>query len=86
MANALDQMELVELYGAASELEAHRIVLLLEEDAVEALARATTVSSFPAAGESQHLILVRTADVERARALIEMIRGDGAISTAGTFL
>lgn len=79
-----DADDLIELYAAQGAIEADRIVLLLAEDGVEALARATTVSSFPTA--AQHLILVRGADRERARATIENARREGAISHGGEWL
>lgn len=78
--------DLVEIYGAATSVEADRIVLLLEEDGIEAIARATTNSSFPAPAESHYLVCVREPARERARALIEAARRDGAISEAGAFL
>jgi hypothetical protein len=79
-----DAEDLVELYAAQGAIEADRIVLLLAEDGVEGLARATTVSAFPTSGA--HLILVRGADRERARATIENARREGAISVGGEWL
>lgn len=78
--------DLVEIYGAATSMEADRIVLLLDEDGIEAIARETTMSSFPAPAESHYLVSVREPQRERARALIEAARRDGAISENGSFL
>lgn len=78
--------ELVEIYGAASQVEADRIVLLLDEDELEAIARATTATSFPSPSDAHYLICVRTPDETKARAIIEAARRDGAISEQGAFL
>lgn len=77
--------ELVEVYGAASSVEADRIVLLLEEEEIDAIVRATTASSFPSPAAAHHLVCVRGSDQERARHLIEAARRDGAISEDGAF-
>jgi hypothetical protein len=79
-----DADDLIELYASTIAVEADRIVLLLAEDGIEALARATTMSSFPTA--AQHLILVRAGDRDRARATIENARREGAISEGGDWL
>lgn len=81
---ALDREDLIELYAPASQVEAERIVLLLEEDGVEGLARATSSSSFPTA--SQHLILVRAGDREKARKTIDDARREGVITDGGEWL
>jgi hypothetical protein len=78
--------DLVEIYGAASSVEADRLVLLLEEEGIEAISRATTMSSFPSPAESSYLVCIRSSERERARALIEAARRDGAISEDGAFL
>jgi hypothetical protein len=76
----------VELYAASSQLEASRIVLMLDEDGVDSIARATTMTSFPAGGSSQHLVLVRFEDRVRARLMIDAARRESAITTNGEFL
>lgn len=81
---ALDHEDLVEIYAAATSIEAERLVLMLEEDGVEALARATTISSFPTAG--QHLILVRAGDREKALVTIRDARREGVVSEGGAWL
>jgi hypothetical protein len=83
---AIDQDEVVELYAASSEIEATRIVLLLDEDGVDAVSRTTTMTSFPSGGTSQYLILIRYRDRVRARLLIEAARRDQAITMDGEFL
>ena len=81
---ATDHMDLIELYGAKNAIEADRIGLILDDNDVEHAIRATTSPSFPTS--SSHLVLVRDADRERARAAIEGARTDGVISSDGTFL
>jgi hypothetical protein len=79
--------DIVEIYGAATSLEADRIVLLLEEEGIEAIAReASMSSSFPSPAEAHYLICVREPEKPKARELIEAARKDGAISDAGAFL
>lgn len=78
--------DLVEIYAASSAVEADRIVLLLDEDGIESIARETTMSSFPSPAECSHLILVREASRTQARTLLEAARRDGAISESGAFL
>ncbi|MBM4279824.1 MAG: hypothetical protein FJ137_03440 [Deltaproteobacteria bacterium] len=79
-----DADDLIELYAAANAIEADRLVLLLADDGVEALARATTMSSFPASG--QQLILVRGVDRARARTTIDNARREGVIADGGDWL
>lgn len=79
-----DVDDLIELYAAPSQLEADRIVLLLGEDGIEALARATTMTSFPTDGT--WLVQVKGADVPQAYKVIAEARRDGAISDRGEFL
>jgi hypothetical protein len=84
--SALDLQDLIELYAASSAVEADRLVLLLDEDGIEAIARATTMSSFPAASDAGHLVCVRAGDRARAKQVIEAARADGAVTLHGTFL
>lgn len=82
----LDAQDLIEIYGAKNVMEADRLVLLLEEDGIEAIQRATTMSSFPTASEAHYLVCVREEQRARAVELIEAARRDGAVSTDGAFL
>ena len=84
MTTTVTNEDLLEIYAASSSLEAERLVLLLGEDGVEALARATTGSSFPSA--SQHLILVKSSDRAQALKTINDARREGAISVRGELL
>ena len=80
----LDNEDLLEIYAAATSIEAERLVMLLSEDGIEALARATTISSFPAGG--QHLILVKGSDREKATKTIADARREGVVSSQGEML
>ncbi|OGQ12634.1 MAG: hypothetical protein A2138_27085 [Deltaproteobacteria bacterium RBG_16_71_12] len=82
----LDAQDLVEIYGAKNVMEADRLVSLLGDEDIEAIYRATTMSSFPTAVEAHYLVCVRADDRARAVELIEAARNDGAISTDGAFL
>lgn len=79
----LDTEELIELYAAPEQLEADRIIQMLAEDGVEALARVTASSTFPVEGAV--FVLVAAHDVDKARATIENARREGAISDGGEF-
>ena len=78
--------DLVEIYASAGALEADRIVLLLEDAGIDAIARESTMSSFPSPAEASHLILVREPQKAQARALLESARRAGAIGETGAFL
>jgi hypothetical protein len=78
--------DLVELYAAATRVEADRIVLLLEEDGVEAMARETTMTSFPSPAEAHVLVLVRSGDRDKAKATVEAAVREGAVSEGGQLL
>lgn len=75
--------DLVEVYAASNQLEADRLVLLLQDDGVEALARATTMSSFPTTGA--WLVQVRFGDLATAKKVIAAARSEGAVSDRGEF-
>lgn len=79
-----DADDLIELYAATSQLEADRLVLLLKDDGIEALARATTMTSFPTTGA--WLVQVRFGDLASARKIIGAARTEGAVSDRGEFL
>ena len=78
-----DTEELIELYAAADQLEADRIAMMLGQDGVEAIARATGSSAFPTEGAV--FVLVGAHDVDKARATIENARREGAITDGGEF-
>ena len=75
--------DLVELYAAATRVEGDRLVLLLDEDGVEAIVRETTMSSFPSPADAHVLLLVRAGDKQKARGTIEAAIRDGAVSEGG---
>jgi|GEM_PF-1500191 len=82
-AMTMEAEDLIELYAATNQLEADRLVLLLAEDGIEAIPRATTMTSFPTSGA--WLILVAESAAEAARAVITSARLAGAISDLGEF-
>ena len=86
MPSQTDALDIVEIYAAASSLEADRIVLLLQEDGIEAMARGTTASSFPSQVEGAYLILVTENLADAACKAIESARAEEAISDKGAFL
>jgi hypothetical protein len=79
----LEAEDLIELYAAPNQLEADRLVLLLAEDGIEAIPRATTMTSFPTSGT--WLNVVAASAVTDARRIITTARAEGVISTGGAF-
>lgn len=78
--------DLVEIYAAGSEVEADRIVLLLEEEQVEAHKRETSVPVFPGAGSHRHLIVVFEKDRQTAVDSIKKAIEDQVLPNDGSFL
>ena len=76
--------DLLEVYSAPNQLEADRLVLMLAEDGVEAITRATTMSSFPVTGSV--LLVVPADDAEKARKIIGNARREGAVTDRGELL
>ena len=84
--NPLDQIHLVEVYAAASEMGADRVVLMLEDDGIVAQKRESSVAGFPAASTQRHLVIVSAQDKERAQALIRRAIDDEVLPGDGSFL
>jgi len=78
--------DIVELYAAGSSVEADRIVLLLDEEGIEAQRRETSVPVFPAISNARHLITVLAHDKDRATEVIKRAIDDEILVADGTFL
>lgn len=81
----LTDEDIVEIYAAGSDVEADRIVLLLEEQGVDAQRRETSVPVFPGA-TYRHLITVLAHDREKSVTAIRQAIEDGILPADGTFL
>jgi len=85
--NPLDDMTLVEVYAAGSHIGVDRIVMMLEDEGIEALAREITVAEFPAAASERFLVTVPTTEKERSANIIKQAITDGVLpGDTGTFL
>lgn len=84
--NPMDQMDLTEVYAASSAMGAERIVLLLQDDGVDASLRESSVTGFPTVSTARHLIIVPSPEAERARSLIRTAIEDEVLPGEGTFL
>lgn len=84
-AHPLTDEDIVEIYAAGSDVEADRIVLLLEEQGVEAQRRETSVPVFPGATH-RHLITVFAHERDKSLAAIRQAIEDNILPADGTFL
>lgn len=84
--NPLDEMDLVEIYAAASEMGADRIVLMLQDEGVDAVKRESSVAQLPTTSTQRHLVIVPAPDKERAQALIRRAIEDEVLPGDGSFL
>lgn len=84
---SLDNMDLADVYAAASAVGAERVVLILREVGVDAESRESSVAGFPAAGTARHLIVVpghqraQAVDVIRQAIEDEILPGEGTLLT-----
>lgn len=84
--NPLDEMDLAEVYAAGSAMEANRLVLLLQDEGIEAMSRESSVSKFPSTATQSYLITAPAPDKARAQALIKQAIADEIVPADGTFL
>jgi hypothetical protein len=84
--NLLDDESLVEVYAAASEVDARRMVLVLLDEGIEAQTREMSVPEFPTAGTARHLITVFQKDLNMAKNIIAKAVEDEIIAPTGAFL
>lgn len=82
----LERAETVDIYAAANELEAKRIVVILADVDVPSQIFRPQVSQLPSLGDSHFVIAVPHAEKERAVRLINDARNDAVISNTGLFL
>jgi hypothetical protein len=78
--------DVLEIYAAGSDVEADRILLMLNDEGVEAHRRETSVPMVPAAGSARYLITVFSSDADKARAVLKQAIADDILPKDGTFL
>jgi hypothetical protein len=84
--NPLDDLEIAEIYAAGGAMEADRLVLLLQDEGIEAMNQMTSVSKFPSTATQRFLITAPAPDKQRAQALIKRAIDDEIVPADGTFL
>lgn len=76
----------VDIYAAAGEIEAERIVSFLRDESIEATRTQSQISQFPSISDNRFIISVSTLSKEKALLLLARARHDGIITTSGIFL
>lgn len=76
----------VDLYAAADEIEAERIISFLTDAGISARESVTGLSQIPVVSDTRFILSVRRTNLTEARQLIEQAQKDLIISQTGTFL
>lgn len=82
----LDDQAFVAAYAATNELEAGRIVAMLQDENIEGMVRQTTNSVFPGAAGMRFLLLVPGKDRAAAVQLIQQAINDEVLSQTGSYV
>lgn len=75
----------VDVYAAANQLEADRLLSLLADESIEGHLSENKVNQFPTDSHHTYVIAVDTDHQESATALIQRAREDGVITKDGNF-
>lgn len=78
--------KLSDVYIAASEIEAERIVAFLQSDDIAAKYYQRGISQFPVIGENVHVVVVAKEHADKAKDIISKSISDEVISDDGSFL
>ena len=73
-------------YAASSDLEARRIVAILQDEKIEAMARETTNSVFPGAAGMRFLVLVPSEKRQECAQMVQQAINDEVISSEGSYI
>lgn len=76
----------VAFYAASNDLEARRIVAILRDESIEAMARETTSSVFPGASGLRFLVLVPSEKRTACAQMIQQAINDEVLSDAGSYI
>jgi hypothetical protein len=80
------QTPVYDIYAAANEVEAERIITLLRDKEIDASAYQSNDAIIPASSDLHFMISVPATVREKATTLIKHARSDGVISELGLFL
>ena len=84
--NPLAEASFSAFYAAGNDLEARRIVAILQDENIEAMARETTNSVFPGAAGMRFLILVPSEKRQSCAQMIQQAINDEVISNEGSYI
>ncbi len=73
-------------YAASSDLEARRIVAILQEENIDAMARETTNAVFPGAAGMRFLVLVPSEKRQECAQMVQQAINDEVLSSEGSYL
>lgn len=76
----------VDIYAAASEIEAERIVSFLRDEGIDARDLQTQIAQLPTPSDMRYFICVPTQHRDDAVKLIKNAQEDQVISSSGSFL
>ena len=86
MSGPTPNVEFVDVYAAASRMEADRLVSLLGDDGIKGHTSETQVAGFPSDSGHRFVISVERPHAPNATALITQAREDGVITEDGSVL
>ena len=82
----LDTESFLAFYAAVNDLEARRIVAIVQDENIEAMVRETTNTVFPGAAGLRFLVLVPAKDRVPAAQMVQQAINDEILSEAGSFV
>ena len=85
-AHPLNDASFSAFYAASSDLEARRIVAILQDENIEAMARETTNSVFPGAAGMRFLVLVPSDKRQECAQMVQQAINDEVLSNEGSYL
>ena len=82
----LDNESFAAFYASTNDLEARRIVAILQDENIEAMVRETTNSVFPGAAGMRFLVFVPAKDRAPAAKWVQQAINDEVLSEAGSYV
>ena len=82
----LDEQSFVAFYAATNELEARRIVAILQDENIEGMVRETTNTVFPGAAGMRFLVFVPANERTASAQLVQQAINDEVLSEAGSYV
>ncbi len=79
-------LQACDIYAAASEIEAERIITFLQSKKINACEALNQISQIPTRGQVHHLICVPKNSCDKTRELIKEARTNNVISSKGMFI